>query len=188
MSDLNFKETAEFIRNDLRLKTFPIAVKFLNSKDDIPEKTRRPSVLLGKRVTICQAVTLTRVYGWTVGLTREDLICVPAMIAFGFSGAPEPTKSLATLFCQVEFAGDESQALSEAETQVRLENNEYEAIVFAPLQKATWQPDTVALYGNPAQVMRMVQAWTFKKGKRVPGNFGGKVECTQYLVEPFKGK
>ncbi len=30
---------------------------------------------------------MVRIYGWTIGLTKEDLICVPAMIAFGFSGA-----------------------------------------------------------------------------------------------------
>jgi len=188
MTDLNFKEMAEFIGNDLRLKTFPIAVKFLKSKNEFPDKTRQPSVALRKRVTICQGVTMARVYGWTVGLTKEDLICVPAMIAFGFSGAQEPAKTLATLFCQVEFARDEEQALNEAESIIRLENNEYEAILLAPLQKVSCEPDTVAIYGNPAQVMRMIQAWTFKKGSRVPGNFGGKVECSQYLVEPFKGR
>ncbi len=53
MEQLNYQETAQFIREDLRLKTFPLAVKFLKDKADLPEKTRQPSVVLGKRITIC---------------------------------------------------------------------------------------------------------------------------------------
>jgi uncharacterized protein (DUF169 family) len=81
MEQLNYQESAQFIREDLRLKTFPLAVKFLKDKADFPEKTRRPSAVLGKRITICQGVTMARNYGWTVGLSKEDLICVPATSA-----------------------------------------------------------------------------------------------------------
>mgnify|MGYP005838969285 CR=1 FL=1 len=186
MSEIDYAQVAEFLSNDLRLKTLPVAVKFLKSKNEFPEKTRQPSVALGKRVTICQGMTMARLYGWTVGLAKEDLICVPAMIAFGFSGAPDPKESLASLFCQVEFSRDREQALRETESIVRLQNAEYEALLLAPLQKQQFVPDTIAVYGNPAQIMRLIQAWVFKEGNRVPGNFGGKVECSQYLVEPFK--
>ena len=92
MTQVNYQEPADFIQNNLRLKTFPVAVKFLKDKSTFPEKTRQPSMILGKRVTICQGVTMARTYGWTVGLTKEDLICVPAMIAFGFSGAAEQSQ------------------------------------------------------------------------------------------------
>lgn len=186
MSEIDYAQAAEFLSNDLRLKTLPVAVTFLKSKGEFPEKTRQPSVALGKRVTICQGMTMARLYGWTVGLAKEDLICVPAMIAFGFSGAPDPAESLASLFCQVEFSRDRDQALRETQSIVRLQNSEYEALLLAPLQKKQLTPDTVAVYGNPAQIMRLIQAWVFKEGSRVPGNFGGKVECSQYLVEPFK--
>ncbi|HBZ53790.1 MAG TPA: hypothetical protein DEO88_00160, partial [Syntrophobacteraceae bacterium] len=55
------KEMAGFVSNDLRLKTFPLAVKFLKDRGDFPAKTRQPSVVLGKRVSICQGVTMARV-------------------------------------------------------------------------------------------------------------------------------
>ena len=42
------------------------------------------------------------------------------------------------------------------------------------------------LYGNPAQVSRMVQAATFDTDEKIQGLFGGKVECPEYLVRPFK--
>ena len=86
---VNYKEAEEFLTKDLRLRTLPVAAKFLKDKAGFPEKTRQPSVAMKKRVTICMGVTMARVYGWTVGLTQEDLICVPAMIMFGFTDAPD---------------------------------------------------------------------------------------------------
>lgn len=186
MGSINHKDAAEFIRNDLRLKTFPLSVKFLKDKANLPEKTRRPSVVLKKRVTICQGVTMARNIGWTVGLTREDLICVPAMIAFGFSESADQANTLGKLFCEVGFSKEETTGVSEAKAMARLENEEYEAIVIAPLQKGLFEPDTIVFYGNPAQVMRMIQAVTYQEKQRLPGSFGGKVECTEYLIAPFK--
>ena len=185
MAETNFKEISDFISNDLRLKTLPVAVKFLKNKADFPEKTRQPSVVLQKRITICQAVTLARVYGWTLGLTREDLICVPAMIAFGFSGSDDPPATLARLFCEVNFHDEEKQARLETDSMNMLDNDRFEALVLAPLAKGLYEPDTVAIYGNPAQIMRLVQARVYQSGERLHGAFGGKVECSEYLIGPF---
>lgn len=185
MAATNSKEISDFISNDLRLKTLPVAVKFLKNKADFPEKTRQPSVVLQKRVTICQAVTMARTYGWTVGLSREDLICVPAMIAFGFSGSDDPSASLTRLFCEVNFHDDEKQARLGVDSMNFLENDRFEALVLAPLAKGLYEPDTVAIYGNPAQIMRLVQALVYQGGERLIGTFGGKVECSEYLIGPF---
>ncbi len=188
MADMSVKEMADFIRNDVRIKTLPIAVKFLKDKTEFPEKTRQPSVALGKRVTICQGVTMARNYGWTVGLTREDLVCVPAMIAFGFTDSPDQVESLTRLFCEIDFSSSEEGARKEMASMHRLENREYEAIVLSPLAKNLYEPDTIVIFGNPAQIMRFIQAWTYVKGGRVAGNFGGKVECDEYLIAPFKSQ
>ncbi|HAY23401.1 MAG TPA: hypothetical protein DCY27_14825 [Desulfobacterales bacterium] len=186
MAAMNFLQAAEFIRNDLRLKTLPVAVNFLREKAALPEKTRQPSVALGKRVTICQGVTMARVYGWTVGLTQEDLICVPAMILFGFTDAPDQSATLARLFCDVHFISSPEKALSETGGMHRLANGEFEALLLTPLAKSPDVPDTIVLYGNPAQVMRLAQAYSYIAGERTPGQFGGKVECADYLIAPFK--
>jgi len=180
------KEATEFLNASLRLKTFPIGVKFLSSADGFPEKARQPAEFLGKRITICQAVTLARVYGWTVGLTKKDLICVPAMIAFGFTRAADQPATLSKLFCDVSFEPTVEAAKVETASMNYLETGAYPAIALAPLEKELFEPDTVAVYGNPAQIMRMIQGWTYVEGHRVAGNFGGKVECTEYLIAAFK--
>jgi uncharacterized protein (DUF169 family) len=179
-------EAAQFFSDNLRLKTAPIAVRFLRAGETFPENCRRPSTHLGKRITICQAVTMARVYSWEIGLDKEDLVCVPAMITFGFTRASRPMDTLAKLFCDVGFAENADGASKETAGMFSLEKENQRGILLGPLQKAEYEPDTVCMYGNPAQIMRLVQAWTFHSGSRVDGHFGGKVECTEYLLAPFK--
>jgi uncharacterized protein (DUF169 family) len=145
MNQMNFKEAAVLIREDLRLKTFPIAVKFLESKAELPEKARQPSVAMGKRIAICQGVTMARNYGWMIGLTKEDIICVPAAIVFGFSDSLDQPASLAKLFCEINFSSTDDLAQKETSTMSRFRNGEIEAIVLAPMEKASFDPDTVLI-------------------------------------------
>ncbi len=179
-------EAAQFISDNLRLKTAPIGVRFLRAGETFSKKCRRPSTHLGKRITICQAVTMARAYSWELGLEKEDLVCVPAMITFGFTRASRPLATLARLFCDVGFAENAQGASTETSSMFSLEKENQHGILLGPLQKAEYDPDTVCFYGNPAQIMRLTQAWTFHEGRRVEGHFGGKVECTEYLLAPFK--
>jgi len=185
MEQIDYASMANFISDNLRLKTFPLSVKFLKTPEEFPDKTRQPSITLKKRITICQGVTLARVYGWTVGLTKEDLICVPAMIAFGFSDTSEPAEPLCNLFDEIELASDKESARKEVSSMCLATTGAFEAVLLAPLAKGLVEPDTVAIFGNPAQVMRMIQALVYADGARITGNFGGKVECTEYLMAPF---
>lgn len=183
------KEMARTIQDTLRLKTLPVAVKYTTAAEPMPEKTRRPSLALQKRITICQAVTLARLYGWSVGLTKDDLICVPAMLAFGFTEAPNPAETLGGLFCEVAFVPNVRQGIAEAMSMCRLENAPDRAIWLSPWEKNLYPPDCVVFYGNPAQIMRLVQAVVYAEGDRIAGHFGGKVECTEYLIAPvLQGK
>jgi hypothetical protein len=73
---------------------------------------------------------MARVYGWSVGLTREDLLCVPGMLAFGFTSRRGPDAELAQLF-EVGFNGEMGLALKEVESCL-LRTEEIAAIYLAP--------------------------------------------------------
>jgi uncharacterized protein (DUF169 family) len=183
---MNNRESSDVISERLRLRSFPVAVKFLKKGEPFPEKTRRPSQMLRKRVAICQAVTMARLYGWVIGLAREDVICVPGSLAFGFSTMSDAAEGMARLFCEGGYSSGPEAGRREAGSIQKLAKDEYDALVLAPLARADFQPDTVVIYGNPAQVMRLTQAYTCAAGERVAGNFGGKIECSEYLIAPFK--
>ena len=183
---MNYQEAARILKETLRLKTEPLGVAFLKDAASLPEKTRRPSQVLGKRVTICQGVTMARVYGWPVGLTPEDLICVPGMLAFGLAPEPEPGQEMAKILCDVGFHQEMESAQKEVEALTRFAAQEIEAVYLAPLDKLALEPEVVVVYGNPAQLMRLIQGAVFGLGKRAEGDFGGKIECSSYLIGPHK--
>jgi len=182
---MDFKSASARLKDALRLRTEPLGIAFVKELAALP-KSRRPSQVFGKKVTICQGITMARVYGWSVGLTREDLICVPGMLAFGFTPAADPILELAQLFCEVGFNGEMGPALKEVEALPRFAPSEIAAIYLSPLESLALDPDVVAVWGNPAQMMRLIQAANFSLGERVCGDFSGKVECASYLVAPFR--
>jgi uncharacterized protein (DUF169 family) len=182
---MDYGLAAQTLSNELRLKTEPIGVKFIKENDGFPEKTKRPQRMMGKKITICQAVTMARIYKWTMGLEKEDLICVPAMIAFGFTRSSKQRTSLGKLFCEAGFHQDQDRAEMETQQMSFFESGQYQGVLMAPLSKALFDPDTVAVYGNPAQINRLIQSWVYHNGARIPGGFGGKVECSDYLIGPF---
>ncbi len=186
MTVANLAEEGKFFMETLRLKTFPVGVKFIRDPEEIPEKARRPSLFLKKRITICQGVTMARNYGWPVALMADDIICVPALLAFGMTPAPNAEDELSTLFCEVGFKNDKELSMEELKGMSLLEKNEFKGILVFPLSKAKVEPDVIVIYGNPAQVSRLVQGATYGSSSRVSGSFGGKVECTEYLVSPFR--
>jgi uncharacterized protein (DUF169 family) len=183
---MDVKAAAAHLKETLRLKTEPFGVSFFKDPADLPAKTRQPSKVFGKKITICQGVTLARVYGWPVGLAQEDLLCVPGMLAFGFTPAADPIMELAQLFCEVGFHPDLGPALKEVEALPRFEPQEVGAIYLCPLERLALDPKVVVVFGNPAQLMRLIQAATFSLGTRVTGEFGGKVECSNYLIAPYR--
>jgi uncharacterized protein (DUF169 family) len=183
---MDYKAAARQLKEALRLRTEPFGVAYMKDPTALPEGTRRPSQVFGKKVTICQGVTMARIYGWPVGLTRDDLICIPGMLAFGFTPATDPILELAQLFCEVGFHPELGPALKEVECLPRFQPQEVAALYLCPLERLALDPEVVVVYGNPAQLMRLIQAITFSLGRRVTGDFGGKVECASYLIGPYR--
>ena len=184
MNPDDMKALSDRIHEDLRLRTLPVAVSFHDQEPQWPEKTRRPSQTLKKKITLCQAMTLARTYRWTVGLTAEDIVCVPALIAFGHTDK-DPQHLLCSFFARVGWSKDEETAAGEVAGMALMPKDQATAMLLSPLSKGLVDPDTVVFYGNPAQIMRLVHAWTYMTGQQVQSGFSGKIECREYLATPY---
>lgn len=183
---MQLADQSKFLYDNLRLKTFPVGVKFLKKVKDLPERARRPSASLGKKVTICQVMTMARNYGWLMGVAGEDVVCVLAALAFGFTSSPAPEKEMAQAFFTSNYKQDLEKSEKEVDQMCFLENGRYEALLIGPLHKMPDPPDTVVLYGNPGQLSRIIQAATYSTEEKIEGLFGGKVECPEYLIRPMQ--
>lgn len=141
----------------LRLRTSPIAYKRLETVgelDKIPEVMR-----LDRRATFCQVPGMVRSLGLTVGVTRDDLgercARINGLAPNTESQVAWETDSFATTwFANVEEARKQMAVYPLVPPG--------EAIVVAPLGSAKCAPDVILIYGNPAQMMLLMNALQFK--------------------------
>ena len=153
----------------LRLSSFPVAVKFLESWEEVPPRTKRPKEHLGNRFTTCQAVSMARRYGWALALGREDSSCVLGAMALGLEKRlPHYTEG--NLCIDLYTENLEAGRLSE-ESVPRLPEGKYVGVLVAPLHRAAFTPDSIVIYGNGAQIMRLGQAWLWKRGGTLTSEF-----------------
>lgn len=165
----------------LRPQTYPLAIKFVKDESEFPERTKRPE----QKLAICQALTLSRRYGWTMGITEEDSGCPGASLAYGWTPLIDETQ-LAQFFQAAGYASDETGTSRIVANIDRLEPGRYGGVVISPLTRTKIVPDIILVYGNPAQVMRLIQGAMHKEGKRVKSELTGILaSCTAGIIRTF---
>ena len=183
---LDLKKVNEELTTYVRPQTFPVAVKMLKSADEIPPKTRMPQRDLGFQVATCQSIAIARRFGWTLGLTKEEMSCAPGMLALGFAKTNE-------FYLQGNIAKDmyvgslEAGAAMEAAIP-RFAHGEYKAMVVGPIDRMTFEPALILMYGNSAQLMRLVQGALFKKGGTLKAEAQCRVDCAEIVVRTIQTK
>jgi uncharacterized protein (DUF169 family) len=184
---VGYRELGKTLTDTLRLQCFPLAVRLVKGEGEFPEGTRRPS-LLNMRVTMCQGFAMSRRIGWTVGLTVEDMKCVPNLIAYGFAELEDPRVFLEAFRAMNYYETDEiaEKALS---TMPTLEPGKYRGIAISPLAWTKIEPDLVMAYCNSAQAMRLIQATVYKTGERITTPLSGLgASCLEGVLRTFLTK
>ncbi len=167
----------------LRLNSFPVAIRFLRNWDEVPERAKRPHRDLNNRFTTCQAISMSRRFGWVIAMGREDSSCVLGSMALGLEKRlPEYTEGnlCVDLYTESLAAGKLSE-----DSVPRLAEGEYVGVVTAPLDRTAFEPDSIVIYGNSAQIMRLGQASLWKRGGTLASDFRGRIDCADLAIAPF---
>ena len=173
-------ELAAALEKHIRPATFPVAIKMLRESDPIPEKVRRPKEDLGFESAICQAIGLARRYGWTLAVGTEDISCPITKAFFGFEKRVpylEEGHACAGMYTETTEAGARTEAAIP-----QFKYHEYRYLVAGPLARATYDWDVVVIYGNSAQVMRLVTGALYKDGGAMPSQTAGRVDCADLII------
>ena len=168
------------LETHVRPATFPVAIRMLQPGEAAPEKARRPARDLGIRVAVCQAIGMGRRYGWTVAVGGDDINCPLTKTAFGWE------KELAyytagNCACGLYTETLEAGARTETATD-RFPYGMYDRVLIAPCVRAGFPPHLVLVYGNAAQVMRMVTAALWKRGGALQASFTGRLDCSDAII------
>lgn len=180
----DIKERVAKIESFVRPSTFPIAVRMLSEGDEIPQRAKRPHRDMSVQITTCQAITMSRKYGWTVAITTEDINCPLTKVAFGLKEEPAyftEGHCCAGMYTQSPEAGARTEAAT-----YHFPFHRYEGILTAPAAKDAFEPQVIILYGNPAQVMRLVTGALWRDGGSITSSFTGRIDCSDEIIRPIE--
>lgn len=178
------KSLNEAIEQHVRPATFPLAIKMVRSAAEIPEKAKRPGRDMKISSALCQAMSISRHYGWTIAVSREDISCPIGATLFGFEPRVphfDEGHCCAGMYTRDAAAGKKTEAAAPC-----FNFGEYYAMVSGPLGRIDWEPDVVLAFGNPAQVMRLVTGALWESGGYIQSRFSGRTDCADEVIETMQ--
>ena len=163
-------------------QTYPLAIKMLNSENEVPQDAKRPLRDYEASFTLCQALGLCRREGLTMVLDKESQSCPIALAGLGFV---RPEEYLSSKYALAPTNQSTEARIKAAEAMPRFEFGKFKSILISPIQTASFDPDVILFYGNGAQVMRMIQAAVFASGQSLTSKSTGAGSCLLPIVAPI---
>ncbi|MBW2177848.1 MAG: DUF169 domain-containing protein [Deltaproteobacteria bacterium] len=190
-----FRELGNELYNRLHLPTYPVAIKFIKSEDEIPKEAIRPSAG-NQKWSLCQAFTYARRMGLHSAMTDKDNFCVPSSASMGWIDVPVEElfesqiqqgwhKNRAAEQCRFDSV---AQALySGPEGQERLNKmRQYVGFICSPLTSTIVIPDSVLVYGDGGHTSHLIQALCYDYTEPITSSFDGFGEsCFKGGLLPF---
>lgn len=176
----------EAAREQLRLKTPPVAIKFLEQGEPIPQDMGRPLRDLGVPIRPCKAWNLARQSGLAIAMLEDDFstACPAGMFIFGIL---EPVKPWLDGDLAYGIYAESREAAVNMERNVsRLEVGRYQGILLAPLEMTRFVPDLVMTYCDSKQAMQLVSASMWTCGEPLRFDMAARGLCSDGVVQPFR--
>ena len=176
----DMRNCGEEISRRLCLKTFPLAVKLLDKKEDIPREATRPLRDLGYRLELCQAYATTRREGTLIALLKEDMWCFEPVVGYGIAEPPRYfleghnrfPRDVETLEAGKNYASDFP----------RLPVGKYIGVMSAPLKTTNFNPDLVMIYCDSSQLSLLLLAREYKDGHDLKCSLSSHAACVYSVV------
>ncbi|HEX76312.1 MAG TPA: DUF169 domain-containing protein [Dehalococcoidia bacterium] len=173
-----WQDAARDLESLLRLRTFPLAIKFVAKKKELESISRTRQ--LDHPYTFCQIVSLSRTVGWTIVGTPESLL-TGCKHMLGLERAPREWRRM---FLGVWFENTEA-ADAQYDAFQTVPFRGHEAVVVAPLASEKFEPDITLIHGTPAQMHLLMCAFIYKNFERLRFFFLGESSCADTLAEAY---
>jgi len=132
----DYNHCGEELERRLLLKTSPVAVKMLESENDIPDGAVRPKKDRG-HLAQCQAFAYSRRDRETIAMLKEDNWCLAPVMAYGLERKPDGMRASGHNYDTFDYG-------------------KYIGILTAPLREAKFEPDVVIIYSDTGQLRRLL--------------------------------
>jgi len=128
---------------------------------------------------------MARRYGWTIKVLPEDCSCLIARGVYGWEGADSYHASGLLDFSLGLYASSVENERRFVESVQRLDPAP-KGVVISPLERTKIEPDVVLIYGNAAQMMRLIQSYLYVRGGVLNFTAAGRAgSCSDGIVKAF---
>ncbi len=180
---MDLKEAAEKIYKYVKPKSKIVGIRFFNNRSEaeiLVRSLRRPR----RRLAICQIINTARLYGWTWTVFPEDAECILGSSVVGLREVDESFRS-GEIFMRLGYVRDQDAARKFADAVPKIKDRK-EGFVVGPLENLEVDPDLVIIYGNGAQMMRVINGAVYATGKRLTfGAIGDIGICGDGIAEAY---
>ena len=169
------KEIVAKLEGLLRLRSIPFGMKLFESAAEMEAipKIRRPR---GTQHTLDQIVAQAARLGWTVGVTREDLVGDQCRSVVGLGGQDEKWFS-GQHMTNVWFA-TQADAAAHQKAMHLVPAGKYQALAVAPLASGRLDPPDIALfYATPGAMIYFINGLQWSGYKRFDWSVVGESAC-----------
>jgi len=186
----SYRKEGEKLFNRLNLSSYPVAITYIESPDQITNGALQPSVY-GKKMSLCQAFTMARQHGTTVAMTYKDNFCTPATAIHRWCDVPLEDLIESQVLQGWHKNRDAEKARFDSITRILGDEHfsapvKYIGFLCAPISKASFIPDSILVYCDGLQLTHIVQALSYEHQFMPTSSFEGFEEsCVKGGLIPF---
>lgn len=177
---MNYSELSKTFVSGLGVRN-PVAIALCRT---VP----KDMVRLDKPTRHCQMITKAMDEGAQFYTLEADHACKGGAAALGLREM-EPVLRSGEFYFKLKGFKTQDAAKQTMDRIPLLEPGSTKAVLYAPLEKATFEPDVIVTMATPRQAMQIVQALLYEEGGRVESGFSGRQSlCADCVAEPSRTK
>jgi uncharacterized protein (DUF169 family) len=178
---ISYPEAAEALKKSLSLSGSPVAVKLARSREEVPAGIPEQK----ETVRHCQMVNMARKEGAIFFAPSAKHQCNGGAWALGLREITPTLQSGEHYFKLGKF-----ESLSSGKRTMdripHLRAEETYATVYAPLEKAPFDPDMILVVTTPRNMLKIAQATLFRLGGRISSEMAGiQSVCSDTTAQPY---
>jgi len=176
----DWKKLIDGIERALKLRTAPVGIRFVADEGELKSIER---LRIAKKMSFtCQLITAARTYGAITAITAGNTSAVCGNV-LGLCDKPEKVKDGSlrnVVWCRTM---EDAKKFEDAVPHVPL--GKYKAVVIGPQAAAAFEPNMVLFYGNPAQMIIIINALQFEDYERFQFYCVGETSCSDVIAQCY---
>lgn len=161
----------------LKIKTLAIGMKLFEDPDEMMAVSGIRTPTKDRPFTTCQLVTQSRITGYTLGISDQNLMIGSSCGSVIGLSPPNPTTWDGNSFAGVWFENKE-EAHKHQVGMPRVEPGKYKGLAVSPIRTGRLDPpDIVLFYGTPGQIILFISGLQYRRYKRYDFTVTGESAC-----------